>query len=174
MTEHSSMMLQLWPAWLAILLAGAAGLHTLITTSEKVANLFGRVGRWLHRRARKSYILDIQEFNLVVNKAIGEARDKWEAEESRALSVVEERLKYMTDLVDRQQLELRELGFRHLCTLSYIEYEAEWHHRLRMAIIDQNDPTALLPAVEQHISYAEFETKCRSRGTNWRQWSLKD
>jgi hypothetical protein len=162
-----------WPTWVAIATASFVGISQLLQESEKFANLLGRFGRGVHERARKRYRMDTKEFNDAVAKAVDRERDKWEEDEGRALTSVEEQLKFVVDIANAQRTQLEELSFQVRCMTTYTEYEAMWHHKWRLAVIsaahDDSIPLAAMPV--EHVHYADFERRCReNRSMNWRDW----
>lgn len=161
-----------WPAWLAVGLGALVGLNQLVTESEKFANALGRAGRAWHARARRRYRVDVAEFNAALTERLEEERQRWRDEEARALVAVQGRLKYVTELVTTQQTEMTELEFQIRCFSSYAEYEADWHHRLRMLIIkaDLNGRHINIDQLPDHIPFTDFEHECRVKGMNWRTW----
>jgi hypothetical protein len=164
-----------WPAWLAIALAGMAGFYQVITEFSRFANLFGKWGRTLYQKSRERHRMDTEDFHKAVRKAVEEERQRWDEDEARELATVQERLNYFIGLAELQQREMAELSFQTRCHTAYTEYEAEWHHRLRIAISQalHNGGAVPVDKLPDHIHYAEFEKKCRDAGTmSWRGWGL--
>lgn len=159
-----------WPAWVAISAAGLVTLNQAITESEKFANMLGRFGRAIYARSKRRYQMDQIEFSRAVRAAVTEERHKWEADETRALNVVSGQMDFVATVAAAQQAQLNELNFRVRCMTAYVEYEAEWHHRLRMMLLSADGGLAVLP---DHYDYAEFERKCKAHNNmNWRTWDI--
>lgn len=164
-----------WPAWVAILVATLVMLNQLITESEKFANVLGSIGRKMYARSKRRYQMDQIEFSKAVRDAVSDERQKWEDDEARALSAVEGQMTFVADVAEKQQIQLAELSFQLRCMTAYVEYEAEWHHKLRMRILT-SDPVNAVISVEDlpdHLHYAEFERKCKdSNSLSWRSWGI--
>lgn len=162
-----------WPAWLAMAIAGLVAFNQAIAESKKFASLLGGWGRKMHDRARSRYQMDTAEFNAAVRDAVADERARWDSEEARALTMVEGRLKYVTEITETQQKELQELSWSLRCHTAYTEYEADWHHKLRMKVVQANRDGGKIPIgdLPDHRSYYEFETLCKDKGNlNWRTW----
>ena len=168
---------QFWPAWLAIAIASVVGLGQLLTESEKVANLFGKWGRKIYNKARQRNRMDTEEFNRAVRDAVAEERERWERDEARALTIVEGEVKIVSDVAADQQRKMEEMYWTIRCLTAYTEYEADWHHRLRILVLQANANGGSIPISDfaDHIHYAEFEKKCREHNNmNWRSWKELD
>ena len=164
-----------WPAWLAVVIASLVMLNQMITESEKFANMLGGWARKLHERAKRRYKMDTIEFNEAVRQAVASERQRWESDEARALKAVEGQLTFVAKVAEDQQKQLNNLNWAQRCLTAYTEYEAQWHHKLRMAILkaEQNGGHLPVDAVVDHIHYAEFEERCRKSGNmNWRAWDI--
>jgi hypothetical protein len=164
-----------WPAWTAITVATLVMLNQAITESEKFANMLGRVGRAMYARSKRRYQMDQIEFSRAVRDAVGEERHRWEADEVRALNVVTGQMEYVVTVAAKQQEQLNELNFRVRCMTAYVEYEAEWHHRLRMLVLraDVNGGAVGISELPPHHDFAEFERKCNeNKSTAWRTWGV--
>lgn len=154
-------------------IAALVAFNQAIGESQKFANMLGKWGRKMHQRARANYRMDTTEFNAAVRDAVADERERWEAEEARALTMVEGRLSYVTGITETQQKELQELSWSLRCHTAYTEYEADWHHKLRMKIVQANQDGGKIPIemLPDHKSYYEFEVLCKDKGNlNWRTW----
>lgn len=163
-----------WPAWVAIAVATLVMLNQAITESEKFANLLGRFGRAIYARSKRKYRMDQIEFSDAVRQAVADERKRWEEDETRSLTVVNERMAYVVGVAEKQSDQIKELSFQLRCMTAYVEYEAEWHHRFRMAVLraDKGDGTVVVNDLPNHMHYAEFEKKCKDTGDmNWRIWA---
>jgi hypothetical protein len=164
-----------WPVWLAILLSGLAGIYQVITEFQKIANLFGKFGRGIYERSRARHRMDTKEFHEAVRVAVEEERERWEVDEARALTVVKERLEYFIGLSEQQQAELIEMRWYKRVDTAYGEYESEWHHRLRLAILRASKNGGAIPIeiLPEHIHRGDFERMCREKDSfNWRTWGI--
>lgn len=162
-----------WPAWTAITLAGLVTLNQAITESEKFANMLGRVGRSIYERSKRRYQMDQIEFSRAVRTAVNEERQKWEDDETRALNVVSGQMEFVTGLASNQQKQLNEFSFQVRCLTSYVEYEADWHHKLRMMLLRANGEGLDFATLPDHLDFSEFERNCREKNnTAWRTWGI--
>lgn len=168
-------LLNYWPAWLGIAIATLVAVNQAITESEKFANTLGGWARKMHARAQKRHRMDTVEFNEAVRDAVADERTRWENDEARSLKIVEGRLEYVTKITENQQTEMGALSFQVRCMTAYTEYEADWHHRLRLLILraNQNGGEIAIQTLPDHMAYYEFETMCKQKGNlNWRTWGL--
>lgn len=172
--SESSTLVNLWPAWVVLFVASLVLLNQLITESEKFANLLGRFGRELYNRSKRRYQMDQVEFSKAVRDAVADERKRWEEDEARALTVVEGRMEFVSKLAGTQQDQLKELSFQLGCMRAYVEYEAEWHHRLRLRLLAvQNEGLIKVDDLPDHMLYVDFESRCREAGNmSWRSWGL--
>jgi hypothetical protein len=149
-------------------------LNQLITESEKFANLLGGIGRRMYARSKRRYQMDQIEFSTAVRNAVNDERKKWEEDEARALKALDGQMDFVTETAKQQQQQLSELSFQVRCMTAYVEYEADWHHKLRMLLL-KLDPKVGIVSVDDlphHMDYTEFENKCKeSKNTNWRRWT---
>lgn len=170
---------EFWPVWLAVTIAVLVGTNQLLTESEKFANLLGRFGRKVYDRARARSRMDTVEFSAAVRDAVKSERESWEAEETRAFAAVERDLAYVTGVTNRQQERLEEFEWSMRCLTAYTEYEADWHHRMRLAILKAEQNGGVIPVEDleekfPHMHYREFEEKCRTANNmNWRSWEQR-
>jgi hypothetical protein len=170
-----SEVVNLWPAWLAITLAGLVTVNQLISESSKFANVLGSIGRKLHERARERRRMDTIEFSTAVREAVATERKGWEEDEERALKIMEGRLEYVTQITEAQQQQLKDLNFDIRCLTAYSHYETAWHNKLRMlaARADLNGGSIPIEHLPHHMEYSEFEERCKSEGhTRWREWQI--
>jgi hypothetical protein len=164
-----------WPVWLAIAFSGLAGGYQAITEFQKVANLFGKFGRNIYEKSRARHRMDTKEFHEAVREAVAEERARWEADEARALTVVEQRLEYFIGLTKQQHEELIAVAWARRCDTAYGEYESEWHHRLRLAILRANQNGGAIPIeiLPEHVHRGDFERMCREKDNfSWRTWGI--
>jgi hypothetical protein len=111
-----------------------------------------------------------EEFAEAVSRAVETARDKWETEGNDALLALQGQLKTVSRITEQQRVQLTELLFKVRCMTVYTEYEALWHHKLRVmsnTAIDDHIPIAVLP---KHIDYYQFEVLYRSN-PDWQNWA---
>lgn len=168
-------LVNLWPAWVVLFVASLVLLNQLLTESEKFANLLGRFGRGIYDRSKRRYQMDQVEFSNAVRTAVAEERKQWEETEDRALTTVRGQMELVSTVAKNQQDQLKEFNFQLNCMRAYVEYEAEWHHKLRMRLLSvENQGLIKIDDLPEHMMYNDFETKCREAGTvSWRTWGLK-
>lgn len=162
-----------WPGGLAIAIAMIVAVNQLIAESSKFANLLGGWGRKLHARARARYRMDTADFNEAVRDAVADERKRWEEDEARALKAVEGRLTYVTEITKAQQEEMNTLSWQIRCHTAYTEYEADWHHQLRMKIVKalKNGGAIPVEVLPEHIPFYDFERLCKDKSSfAWRTW----
>jgi hypothetical protein len=163
-----------WPAWVAIAVATIVLLNQAITESKKFASALGKFGLWWYDRSRKRYQMDQIEFSTAVRNAITDERKKWEEDESRALTVVTGQMDFVARTATEQQKQLAELSFQMRCMTAYVEYEAEWHHKLRMKLLTASG-SVTIDDLPDHMHYSEFERNCREHGdVIWQRWKPKE
>jgi uncharacterized phage-like protein YoqJ len=166
----------LWPAWTALGVGALVTLNQLLTESEKFANLLGSVGRKFYARSKLKYQMDQIQFSTAVRAAVNDERKRWEEDESRALAVVTGQMAYVSSTAEEQQKQLEGLSFQIRCMTAYVEYEANWHHQLRMQMLradSKNDGMISIETLPNHMDYSDFEGNCKKfNSMAWRSWGI--
>lgn len=157
-----------WPAWIAIAISVLLGVNRLIEESEKFAGFFGKWARKIHARHQEDLV--IEKLAEVVRQVLDSAHDEWESEGNEAMRAMAARLETMSDVSAQQKEDIDELLFQVRCSMGYGEYEALWHHRLRLAATNATGTCLPLADIPNHIDYYRFESMYRS-DTNWRTWA---
>lgn len=166
-----------WPGWLALIIGAILTINKFAEESEKFANRLGRFGRYLRRQSLKRHGFDAaaavvaEAVRVAVDKAVTEAREKWESEENEAIVALDKRLSTVSTVTAQQRIDLETMRFQYNCCLSYADYEATWHNRLSVRVASKG--TINLEDLPNHYSYYDFE-KCYKNSTNWRKWAFDD
>jgi hypothetical protein len=167
-------LVQYWPAWLSLTVAGLLGINKLLEEYSKLAAFFGPIGKKIHARAaaRQSRELIATEFAQAVSEAIEKAHDKWESEENAALQALDKRLATVSGITAQQKQDIDELLIQVRCLMAYSEYEVIWHQRLRIAALKTSGDSLPIASLPDHVDFYEFEPMYKA-DPHWRAWALR-
>ncbi|MGE2714178.1 hypothetical protein ACQI4L_08985 [Mycolicibacterium litorale] len=166
-----------WPAWLALAVSALLAINRLIEESRKFAGHFGEWGRRRHERAVKRHQIDLHasQFAGAVEKAVADARRKWEQEENEAIAALDARLEAVSKVTGQQRVDLDTVRKQLDIVGEYAEYEAAWHRYMRALAAQQGDVDCVpLNKVPTHMTWWAFEALHKQHGGGRDWWGIPD